>query len=63
MIVGLFGLSLVVMLVNHVSMLRWEKKAEKERDEAQTIALTDPLTGVKSKHAFLLNREADRRLH
>ena len=52
-IVGLFGLSLVVMLVNHISMERWEKKAEKERDEAQTIALTDPLTGVKSKHAFL----------
>ena len=56
-IVGLFGLSLIVMLVNHISMERWEKKAEKERDEAQTIALTDPLTGVKSKHAFLLNQK------
>ena len=56
-IVGLFGLSLVVMLVNHISMERWEKKAEKERDEAQTIALTDPLTGVKSKHAFLLSQK------
>ena len=56
-IVGLFGLSLIVMLVNHVSMQRWEKKAEKERDEAQTIALTDPLTGVKSKHAFLLKQK------
>ena len=57
MIVGLFGLSLFVMLVNHVSMLRWEKKAEKERDEARTVALTDPLTGVKSKHAFLLKQK------
>ena len=56
-IVGLFGLSLVVMLVNHFSMERWKKKAEKERDEAQTIALTDPLTGVKSKHAFILNQK------
>ena len=57
MIVGLFGLSLVVMLVNHLSMQRWENKANKERDEAKTIALTDPLTGVKSKHAFLLNQK------
>ncbi len=56
-IVGLFGLSLVVMLVNHISMERWEKKAEKERDEAQAIALTDPLTGVKSKHAFLFREK------
>ncbi len=57
MIVGLFGLSLIVMLVNHISMERWEKKAERERDEAQTIALTDPLTGVKSKHAFLFSEK------
>ncbi|MBR2256135.1 MAG: amino acid permease, partial [Blautia sp.] len=56
-IVGLFGLSLVVMLVNHISMERWEKKAEKERDEAKTIALTDPLTWVKSKHAFLFREK------
>ena len=56
-IVGLYGLSLVVMLVNHITMERWEKKAKKEHDEAQTIALTDSLTGVKSKHAFLLNQK------
>ena len=56
-IVSLFGLSLIVMLVNHTSMQKWEKKAEQERDEAQTIALTDPLTGVKSKHAFLLKQK------
>ncbi len=56
-IVGLFGLSLIVMLVNHLSMQRWEKKAEQERDEAKTIALIDPLTGVKSKHAFLLSQK------
>ena len=56
-IVGLFGLSLVVMLSNYLTMQKWEKKANKERDEAKTIALTDPLTGVKSKHAFLLNQK------
>ena len=56
-IVSLFGLSLIVMLVNHTSMQKWEKKVEQERDEAQTIALTDPLTGVKSKHAFLLKQK------
>ena len=56
-IVGIFGLSLIVMLVNHHSMQKWEKKAARERDEAQTIALTDPLTGVKSKHAFLFREK------
>ncbi len=57
MIVGLFGLSLIVMLNNYLSMQRWEKKANKERDEALTVALTDPLTGVKSKHSFLLRQK------
>ena len=57
MIVGLFGLSLVVMLNNYLSMQKWEKKANEERDEARTVALTDPLTGVKSKHAFLVRQK------
>ena len=39
------------------SMQKWEKKTAKERDEAKTIALTDPLTGVKSRHAFLLKQK------
>ena len=56
-IVGLFGLSLFIMHSNYLSMQKWEKKAAKERDEAKTIALTDPLTGVKSKHAFLLKQK------
>ena len=56
-IVGLFGLSLIVMLSNYLSMQKWEKKAAQERDEAKSIALTDPLTGVKSKHALLLKQE------
>ena len=56
-IVGLFGLSLIVMLNNYIFMQKWEKQANRERDEARSIALTDPLTGVKSKHAFLLNQK------
>jgi len=51
-IAGLFGLSLIVLLANYHSMHKWEKKAQDERDEARTAAFTDPLTGVKSKHAF-----------
>ena len=51
-ITALFGLSLVVMGVNYSSMKKWEKKTAEERDEARTTAFTDPLTGVKSKHAF-----------
>ena len=56
-IVGLFGLSLIVMIVNHFTMQKWEKQAENERDEARNVALTDPMTGVKSKHAFLLREK------
>ncbi|MBR4150233.1 MAG: amino acid permease [Firmicutes bacterium] len=56
-IVGLFGLSLIVMLTNYISMHRWEKQANDERDAARNVALTDPLTGVKSKHAFLLSQK------
>ena len=51
-ITGLFGLSLVVLFVNYISMRKWEKKATAERDEARDAAFRDPLTGVKSKHAF-----------
>ena len=56
-IAGLFGLSLVVMLINYSTMNKWEKKTAGERDQARTAALTDPLTGIKSKHAFLLNQQ------
>ena len=52
-IVGLFGISLFVMLINYYSTQKWEKKAAEERDAARTAAFTDPMTGVKSKHAFL----------
>ena len=51
-IFGVFGLAAIVMFVNYRTTGEWEKKAIEERDEAHTVAFTDPLTGVKSKHAF-----------
>lgn len=56
-ITGLFVLSLGVMLVNYNSMRGWEKKTAEERDKARDIAFRDPLTGVKSKHAFTVKEE------
>lgn len=48
----LFSLALGVMLINHLSMKKWEKKVSEEREQARTVAFTDSLTGVKSRHAF-----------
>ncbi len=49
----LFVLDLLALLINHMSMEKWERKAVAERDQAKETALKDPLTGAKSKHAFL----------
>ena len=57
-IVGLFVLSFGVLLVNYSSMKKWEKKAQQERDLARSVAFTDSLTGVKSKHAFAVQEGA-----
>ncbi len=57
-IAALFFLSFGVMLVNYLSMQKWEKKAAEERDHARDVAFTDPLTGVKSKHAFAVKEGA-----
>ncbi len=54
LITGLFALSLAVLLANYISQQKWEKQANEERDQARTLALTDPMTGVKSKTAYLL---------
>ena len=35
MIIGLFVLALAAMLINHLSMEKWEKKAVEERDAAR----------------------------
>ena len=58
LITGLFGLSLIVLLANYFSQQKWEKKAHEERDQARQLALTDPMTGVKSKTAFLLSEQS-----
>ena len=50
---GLFIMALGAMLINHLSMRRWENKAVEERDAARETAFKDPMTGAKSKLAYL----------
>lgn len=57
-VIGLFTLSLAIMLINYFSMKKWEAKAVRERDVAMDAAYRDPLTGVKSKNAFA-DKEAE----
>ena len=52
-VLGLFILALAAMIINHLSMKKWETKAVKERDDAREVAYKDPLTGVGSKHAYV----------
>ena len=56
-IAGLFALSLGVMIANYFSVRKWEKQTAEERDRAQTLAFTDPLTGVKSKTAYAVSEK------
>lgn len=51
---GMFALSLVLLLVNISHMTRRARRDEEELDVARGLALTDSLTGVKSKHAYKL---------
>ncbi|MBR2697306.1 MAG: amino acid permease [Clostridia bacterium] len=51
MAIGLFGFTLVIMLTNHSYMTRRSR-------ENEMLANRDPLTGVKSKHAFLVAEKA-----
>ena len=53
LITGLFIMALGAMLINHLSMQKWENKAVEERDAARETAFKDPMTGAKSKHAYL----------
>ena len=52
-VTGLFVMALGAMLINHLSMQRWETKAVAERDAARETAFKDPMTGAKSKTAYL----------
>jgi len=51
MAVGMFAFALVIMLNNHSYM-------NKRSKESEMLANVDPMTGVKSKHAYLVNEKA-----
>ena len=51
--VGLFALSLFLLLNNYSIVVKRANDAEIELGNALVIANTDPMTGVKSKHAFI----------
>ena len=51
MAVGMFGFALAIMLTNHSYM-------NKRSRESEMLANIDPMTGVKSKHAYLVNERA-----
>ena len=57
-VVGLFALSLGVLLNNYALMSRRARESEEQLGKARDIANTDPLTGVKSKHAWM-EKEAE----
>lgn len=56
-VIGLFIMALGAMLINHLSMQKWETKAVAERDAARETAFKDPMTGAKSKTAYLQREE------
>jgi diguanylate cyclase (GGDEF)-like protein len=57
-VAGLFALALSAMLINHLSMRKYEQETVRERDRAREVAYRDSLTGVKSKHAYVEEEEA-----
>ncbi len=50
MSIGMFGFALAVMLTNHRAMIRRTR-------ESETIINIDPMTGTRSKHAYLLREK------
>ena len=57
-VAGMFMFSLLVMLSNFSIMSSREEQSHQRATTAHTIANTDPLTGVKSKHAYV-TKEAE----
>ena len=51
-VIGLFAISLGAMMNNYTLMNKRMLESEAELGNVRNIANTDPLTGVKSKHAF-----------
>ena len=50
MAIGMFAFALVIMLSNHSFM-------QKRNEESERMANIDPMTGVKSKHAYLASEK------
>jgi len=62
-VICLFGLSLGVLLNNYNMMSRRALESEAALGHVRDLANTDPLTGVKSKHAFVeAEKDADGRI-
>lgn len=53
LVIVLFGISLVVLINNYTVMSRRAQESESQLAIFSNIANTDPLTGVKSKHAYV----------
>ena len=53
LVISLFLFSLLVMVSNYTVMRRRTQERESALVTAQNLANTDPLTGVKSKHAYV----------
>ncbi|MBR5340523.1 MAG: amino acid permease [Erysipelotrichaceae bacterium] len=61
-LLGMFGITLSILLNNYRILEKRARDSEKQLDAAKTQANTDPLTGVKSKRAYVerekeLNRQ------
>ncbi len=52
LMVGIFAVSVWIIMSNHALMAKREQEKERELGAAKTLAYTDPLTGVKSKTAY-----------
>lgn len=54
-VAGLFSFSLAIMLTNYSHMKKREEEQAALLGHAQSVAYKDPLTGVKSKNAYVEN--------
>ena len=57
-VLGLFAMSMAAMIWNYAQLRRSAQETKRALGTARNLAYTDPLTGVKSKHAFV-EREMD----
>lgn len=63
LVFGLFLFAIITMLANYSLMRKRAEESNEELGIAKRIAFTDPLTGVKSGHAFVDDgKEIDRRI-